>query len=178
MSYVTVPIKKPEAQPQGEVTVRIGTLDDLDAVMELSMLAVEDNGFLGADPQKLLTALYPALCQDHGIVGLTVEQDGRVSGGILLHISTHWYSDAPFLEEKSIFIHPEFRAAKGGRAKQLAEFAKKVSDTLGLPLLIGVLSTTRTEGKVRMYRRTFGEPAGAFFLYNGATGAHRSDTEH
>lgn len=176
MNYVTVPIKQPA--PLGEPIVRVGSIDDLDALMELSLLAVEDNGFLGADPQKLLHALYPALCQDHGIVGVVQETDGTISGGILLHISQHWYSDAPFLEEKSIFIHPDFRAAKGGRAKRLAEFAKKASDTLGLPLLIGVLSSERTEGKIRMYRRIFGEPVGAFFLYNGGTGEHRSGTEH
>jgi len=170
---------KPVAADAG-ITVRIGTLDDLDEVMALSLAAVEDNGFLNADPQALLQIMYPALMQDHALVGVVVEPDGRLSGGVLLQVSRHWYSSPGehFLEEKSIFVHPDFRNAKGGRAARLAEFTKKVSDTLGLPLLIGVLSSDRTEAKVRMYRRIFGEPQGAFFLYNGATGAHRSDTEH
>jgi len=168
---------KPVAADAG-ITVRIGTLDDLDEVMALSLAAVEDNGFLNADPQELVKAMYPALMQDHGIVGVTVEPDGRLSGGVLLTLSKHWYSSAIFLEERSVFVHPDFRNAKGGRAARLVEFSKRVSDTLGLPLLIGVLSSDRTEAKVRLYRRAFGEPQGAFFLYNGATGAHRSDTEH
>ena len=69
-----------------------------------------------------------------------------------------------------VFIHPDFRSAKGGRARKLCEFSKQVSDSLGIPLIIGVLSSHRTAGKVRMYQRIFGEPSGAFFLYGTKTG--------
>ena len=88
-----------------------------------------------------------------------------------------WYSDTPVVEEKAIFIHPDYRSAKGGRATRLCEFSKKVSDTLGIPLIIGVLSNNRTQAKVRMYERQFGKPSGAFFLYGARTGDH-SRTEH
>jgi Uma2 family endonuclease len=88
-----------------------------------------------------------------------------------------WYSDTMIVEEKAIFIHPDFRAAKGGRAKRLCEFSKQVADTLGIPLIIGVLSNSRTEAKVRMYERQFGAPAGALFLYGATTGGWQ-DTEH
>lgn len=159
-----------------KINVRVAGLDDLDDVMQLCFAAVEDNGFLDADPSRLLQAIYPALQQDGGIIGVTEEEDGTLSGGVLLHISKHWYSDAPFLEEKSVFIRPDFRQAKGGRAARLVEFAKRASDTLGLPLLIGVLSSERTEGKVRMYQRFFGQPQGAFFLYNGHTGGRDAST--
>ena len=64
----------------------------------------------------------------------------------------------------------DYRNAKGGRARRLCEFSKKVSNELGIPLIIGVLSNNRTEAKVRMYQRIFGEPSGAFFLYNARTG--------
>ena len=75
------------------------------------------------------------------------------------------------IAEKLVFVHPDFRSAKGGRAKKLCEFSKSVSDELGIPLIIGVVSTDRTRGKVRLYERVFGEPAGAFFLYGAKTGA-------
>lgn len=155
------------------ITVRVANLDDLDPVMALCMAAVEDNGFLGADPIKLVHAVYPALMLDGGVIGVVEEPDGTLSGGVLLHISKHWYSEESFLEEKSVFIHPDFRRVKGGRAARLMEFAKHTSDTLGLPLLIGVLSSERTEGKTRLYKQKFGEPSGAFFLYNGRTGRKR-----
>jgi hypothetical protein len=77
-----------------------------------------------------------------------------------------WYSNQDVLEERVIFIPPEFRNAKGGRATRLCEFSKKAAEDLGIPLLIGVMSSVRTEAKVKMYERQFGKPSGAVFLYN------------
>ena len=81
-----------------------------------------------------------------------------------------WYSDDNVLEEKAIFIHPDYRSAKGGRARRLCQFSKQVADNLGMPLIIGVLSNHRTAAKVRLYERQFGKPTGAFFLYGATTG--------
>ena len=88
-----------------------------------------------------------------------------------------WYSDSRILEEKAIFIHPDYRSAKGGRARRLVEFAKRCAGELDIPLLIGVLSNDRTEAKVRMYERQFGKATGAFFLYNARTGMHKMAAE-
>ena len=77
-----------------------------------------------------------------------------------------WYSNQDVLEERVIFIPPEFRNIKGGRATRLCEFSKKAAEDLGMPLLIGVMSSVRTEAKVKMYERQFGKPSGAVFLYN------------
>ena len=88
-----------------------------------------------------------------------------------------WYSDDEILEERAVFIHPDFRAAKGGRARKLCEFSKQVSDELGIPLTIGVMSSQRTAGKVRMYERIFGPPSGAYFLYGTRTGTWKQAAE-
>jgi hypothetical protein len=88
-----------------------------------------------------------------------------------------WYSDNLVLEEKAIFIHPEYRSARGGRARRLCEFSKHAADTLNIPLIIGVLSNHRTEAKVRLYERQFGKPSGAFFLYNATTGGWKDAAE-
>jgi hypothetical protein len=69
------------------------------------------------------------------------------------------------IEEKALFLYPEFRSAKGARARKLVEYSKHCADQLGMPLIMGILSNTRTAGKVRLYQRLFGEPTGAFFLY-------------
>jgi len=158
-----------KTQPE-ELYIRIGTPEDLDDLMHISMMASEENGFLAPNPGKLATELWPALHQDHGIVGIIGPKDGVIQGAVLLRIGNMWYSDAPVVEEKAIFIHPDYRSAKGGRAKQLCEFSKKVADSLGIPLIIGVLSNSRTEAKVRLYERQFGKPSGAFFLYGAKTG--------
>lgn len=153
-----------------DIVIRIGTPEDLDGLMEIAMMATEENGFLDPNPAKLAAEMWPALHQDHGIVGIIGPKDGQIEGAVLLRVGDMWYSDTQVVEEKAIFIHPEYRSAKGGRAKRLCEFSKKVADALGIPLIIGVLSNERTAAKVRLYERQFGKPSGAFFLYGAKTG--------
>ena len=154
-----------------DLGVRIGTPEDVHPMMELALQACEENGFVDPNPQKLLAEIWPALNEDSGLVGIIQDEGGNLEGAILLRIGTMWYSDTPVLEEKAIFVNPNFRGAKGGRARRLCEFSKKAADALGLPLIIGVLSNHRTEAKIRLYERQFGKPSGAFFLYNAQTGA-------
>jgi GNAT superfamily N-acetyltransferase len=162
---------------QETLEIRIATPEDVHTVMELALSACDENGFVNPNPQKLLAEIWPALNRDHGLVGIISTPGGKAEGAILLRIGAMWYSDDQVLEEKAIFIHPEYRSAKGGRARQLCEFSKQVADGLGIPLIIGVLSNQRTEAKVKLYERQFGKPSGAFFLYGAKTG-HRSVTEH
>lgn len=160
-----------------DLGVRIGTPEDVHPMMELALQACEENGFVDPNPQKLLAEIWPALNLDHGLVGIIQDGGGQLEGAILLRVGPMWYSDANVLEERAIFIHPDYRSAKGGRARRLCEFSKKTADTLGIPLMIGVLSNHRTEAKVRLYERQFGKPSGAFFLYNAQTGAFRAAAE-
>lgn len=153
-----------------DVEVRIANPGDLDQVMAMCMAATEENGFVSPSPIRLLEQVWPALNRVEGLVGVIEGEGGELEGGILLRISPMWYSDDFVIEEKAIFVRPEFRSAKGGRARKLAEFAKSISEKMGLPLAIGVLSSTRTEAKVRLYQRVFGAPSGVYFLYNGKTG--------
>ena len=160
-----------------KLKVRVAVPEDLDEIMQIALMACEENGFLHPNPAKLAAEIWPALHQDHGICAVIGEPGGKIEGLVLLRIGHMWYSDTMIVEEKAIFIHPDFRAAKGGRAKRLCEFSKQVADNLGIPLIIGVLSNSRTEAKVRMYERQFGAPAGAFFLYGATTGGWQT-TEH
>jgi hypothetical protein len=158
-------MSRPDGAVTDELVIRLATVEDMDEVMKLAVTACEENGFLNASTELLAREIWPALCQDHGLCPVIGTAGGAIEGLALLRIGQMWYSHATVVEEKAIFVYPEFRAAKGGRAKKLCEFSKHVADSLGVPLLIGILSNTRTEGKVRMYKRIFGEPAGAFFLY-------------
>jgi hypothetical protein len=153
-----------------EPRVRIATPEDIARCMDLFVQANEENGIEALDEQKLLSIVWPSLHQDGGLIGIIGETGAEPEGVVLLRIETLWYSNAPVIAEKLVFVHPNYRSAKGARARKLCEFSKKVSDEMGLPLIIGVVSTDRTKGKVRLYERVFGMPAGAFFLYNGKTG--------
>lgn len=154
-----------------KLNVRIGTPEDVHEVMACALAACEENAFVNPNPNRLLQEIWPALSRNNGLMGLIGPKGGKVEGGILLRIGQMWYSDDTVLEEKAIFIHPDYRSAKGGRARRLCEFSKEVADNLGIPLIIGVLSNSRTEAKVRMYERQFGKPSGAFFLYGAKTGS-------
>lgn len=149
--------------------VRIAQVSEIDQLMELALQGCEENGFVGPSVSKMLQELWTAVNRHAGVVGV-IGALGSLEGAVLLRIGEMWYSDFDVLEEKAIFIHPKFRAAKGGRARRLCEFSKLVSDRLDIPLIIGVLSNARTEGKMRLYERQFGKPAGGFFLYNAKTG--------
>jgi len=155
---------------QEDLKIRLATVPDLDEIMKLAIAASGENSFLKASPARLAAEIWPALNLDHGLCGVIGKENGSIEGAVLLRIGTMWYSDSIVLEERAIFIDPVHRSAKGGRARKLCEFSKKVSDTLGIPLLIGVLSNARTQGKIKMYERQFGPQAGAFFLYGAATG--------
>ena len=157
--------------------VTIGTPEDVDQLMALALAACEENGFLTPNPVKLLQEIWSALNQDRGICGVIKNADGQIEGAILMRLGDMWYSDQQVVEERGVFINHNYRNAKGGRARRLCQFAKQVSDSLQMPLIIGVLSNSRTEAKVRLYKRQFGEPSGAFFLYGATTGAVPA-TEH
>lgn len=160
-----------------ELKVWVGGKDDVDAIMELALAACDENGFVKPNPVRLLEEIWPALIRENGIIGIVGIPGQKPQGAILLQICKTWYSDEEILEERAVFIHPDFRAAKGGRARKLCDFSKKVSDDLGIPLTIGVLSNQRTEGKIRMYERIFGPPSGAYFLYGTRTGAWKQAAE-
>jgi hypothetical protein len=143
-------IKNIEVDSEG-LRIRAGRPEDLDEIMQIATLACDENGFLNPNPAKLAAEIYPALCFNYGIVGLIGKPNDKIEGVVLLRIGTMWYADDYVVEEKAIF-------------------SKRVADTLGIPLIIGVLSNSRTEAKVRMYERQFGKPSGAFFLYGAKTG--------
>ena len=160
-----------------ELKVWVGGPEDIHDMMDLAMAACDENGFVVPNHVKLLNEIWPALNRDKGIVGIIGIPGQKAQGAILLRICNTWYSEDEILEERAVFIHPDYRAAQGGRARKLCDFSKKVSDELGIPLTIGVLSNQRTSGKIRMYERIFGPPSGAYFLYGTRTGAWKQAAE-
>jgi hypothetical protein len=137
--------------------------------MDIAKMIFDENSFVSASNNKILQEIWSALNRHQGLMGIIGNPGEKSEGAVLLRIGQMWYSEDPVLEEKFVFIRPEFRAAKGGRARRLCEFSKQAADNLNIPLVIGVFSNHRTEGKVRLYERQFGKPSGAFFLYGAST---------
>lgn len=162
--------------------VRLGTPNDEEPMLKLALQAWEENGIRGVNAEKMRAMIRPALYLWQGLVGVIGEPGKDIEAAILLRLSQMWYSDDWMVEEKAIFVAPEFRRTRGkyvkGHARTLCDFSKKVADDLSLPLIIGVLSNHRTEAKIKFYENSFGPPAGAFFLYNVRTGHEEDMTEH
>lgn len=153
-----------------EIKVRVGTLADLDAMMDIALMATDENAVIAPEPTRLLEDIYAALSLHQGIVGIIGKPGEQIEGAVLLRIGNLWYSSTPAVEEKAVFVHPDYRTKKPSRARPLIEFSKKVADDLGIPLIMGVLSSERTASKIALYKRQFGEPAGVYFLYGATTG--------
>lgn len=163
--------------------VRLGTPQDENALMDLATRAWNENGVMDMNTEKMLGMIRPALYLWQGLVGIIGAPGQKIEAAILLRVSQMWYSDSWILEEKAIFVDPEFRKVSRSNqdqshARKLVDFSKEVADSLSVPLLIGVLSNHRTEAKIRLYERHFGAPAGAFFLYGVKTGHDEATTEH
>ncbi len=155
----------PDGSTLPAVTVRVANKDDVHAVMELALLCAKEGAFVEYDQTRLLEGIYSALALDSGLIGVIDGKDGKLEGTILLTIGPAWYGRKPYLEEKSVFVHPDFRSAKGGRASRLIEFAKWTADRLDMKLFMGIVSNERTSGKIRFYEKYLGRPVGAIWLY-------------
>lgn len=173
MSRTTLKFKAPEevaVEPAPTLSVRVGTPEDVHAMMDIALAACEENGFIRPNQVKLLEHIWAALNMDHGVVGIIGEPGEQIEAAVLLRVGTVWYGDDVTLDEKAIFVHPDYRKGDVGRARTLIKFSMMYSDQLGIPLTLGVLSNERTAAKVRLYRRVLGEPHGAYWIYNARTG--------
>jgi hypothetical protein len=155
-----------------DLRLRLGTVRDLPEVMELAIAAAKENSLFDCSAVHLVKTIYPCLNLDKGMVGCIGKEGGEIEGMVVLVIGTLTYSDSLCLEERTLFVKPEFRSAKGGRANKLVQFSVSAADQLGLPLLIGVLSHDATKSKIALYKRLLGEPCGAFWVRNARTGGH------
>ncbi len=154
------------AQPH-EFKVRIVEERDIPALLAIGRELHRENGLMPLSEQRILDITRRGVNRDRIIFG-AIGPIGDPEAITILMVGQFWYSDYPHLEEVAVYVKPEFR--RSTRAKSLVEFAKKCACELHVPLLIGIVSNKQTEAKVRLYRRQLGEPAGAYFIYNGRTG--------
>lgn len=134
-----------------------------DGLFDLLMLMHAENGMAPVNKDKTREVLQRGLMRHRAIIG-AIGSPEKVEGAVGLYVGQWWYSDEHHIEDLFNFVHPNHR--RSDHAKSLLAFATRVSDQLGSPLLMGVLSTERTAAKVRLYeRRLPHEMAGAIFFH-------------
>ena len=150
-----------------DFNVRIAAQEDEAEIVELFKQMHEENGIFSLDEDKTKTFIHMAASRKHGVIGI-IEGDEGLEGMICLIPDQLWYSTEWFLNEVFNFVHPDYR--RSTRAKSLIAFAKRMSDEMSIPLILGVVSNYRTEAKVKLYERQFPK-AGAFFIHNATARA-------
>lgn len=148
-----------------EEKIRIATLADEPEIMLLLNVMHAEGGVMPLDCMEASAMFHRAFNRQGGILAV-IGEPGDIKAMIYLLISKFWYTREYHLEELFNFVRPDMRTSKENYARKMIEWAKEASVEIGLPLTIGVLTNQRMEGKVRLYQRSLGVPAGAWFVYN------------
>lgn len=143
--------------------VRVASAGDEDEVMNLCRALHAENGLFSMDEDRVRGTLRMAFEKKGGLLGV-IGDPGKIEAIIYMLFAQFWYSNDWHLEELFSYVHPDHR--KSSNATDLIDFAKRCSTEIGIPLIIGVVSNTRTEQKVKLYQRKFDKPNGAFFVFN------------
>lgn len=156
------PVTGPTEQPP---LVRIGLQADEQAIFDMLMLLAPENAMAPVNSEKVWDTIKKGTRRDGGVVGI-IEVDGKIAATVGIGMGPWWYSSAWHCEEMWCYVHPDYRKAKDNYAELLIQFTKWWSEQLGMPVLMGVLTTNRTLGKVRLYARHI-PFVGGLFLWRG-----------
>lgn len=152
------------------LTPRLAQPADAESLFQMCRLLWEENGLFPMSESRVRRVIEIAVkpeTRDEEREPITIigalGPVGDVEASLAVCITQNWYSDAWHVEELWNFVRPDMR--RTNHAKSLVEYSKKVATELELPLMIGILSSDRTQGKVRLYSRQLGAPAGAYFVW-------------
>jgi GNAT superfamily N-acetyltransferase len=150
--------------------VRKAIAADIPEIWRLFLMGHRENGMFILAPSKvdmfLNRAIYPdqVMSNDTGPRGqiAVIGSPGRLEALVFVILGSYWYSEEIHLEELIVYVDPEYRASN--HAKACIQWMKNTADDLGIKLVTGIMSTDRTQAKIRLYDRYLPR-VGAFFLY-------------
>lgn len=145
-----------------DFTVRMAKPEDENAIFDLCVALCEEGQIFTMDPDVVREVILGCTAGHGGIIGV-IEGEHELEGAICLSTDKYWYAKDWFLGEVFNFVPVKYR--KSTRAKSLLSFAKKCSDDLKIPLVVGIVSNNKTEPKIKLLERQLPK-AGAFFVYN------------
>jgi hypothetical protein len=147
--------------------VRFASAKDEDEIVRLMQAAFLEQPIFPLNETKIRKTIRACTLENlNDRIGMVAVIDGErgLEGYLIAIFANYWYSDAFHLEELSNFVHPDHRQGKH-HARNLIEFAKWFAEVCEVPLVMGILSTQRLEGKIRLYKRQM-KMVGAVFVSN------------
>ena len=161
--------------------IRLATAADEAEVITMVRLMHGESGLFSLDIDRVRETLSRAWERKGGSLWV-IGQPGNIRAMLYITIDMAWYTRDTHLGEVFCWVHPQHR--NSDYAKLLIQHAKECSDKTSaragfkVPLMMGVLTGNRMAAKVRLYRRFFGLPVGAFFLHNADwVGKHEPTSE-
>lgn len=146
--------------------VRIATALDVDELFDLCSQMHSEQFVMPMCEHKvrdvLVNATLPAIEKRRGIIGV-IGEPGSMQASIGLMLDRTWYSSDLCLFDAWQYVKPDYRSTSG--SKDMIAWSKSIADHFGIPLMMGIVSSERTQAKVRLLKRQLGEPVGAFFMY-------------
>ena len=156
-----------------DYVVRLATPKDEEKILDLLMLMHEENGLFEMDNDSVREMVRKVLNRENGIIGV-IDGEEEIEAAVCLVIDKLWYAKTWCLNDVFNFVAPKYR--RSTRAKSLISFAKRYSDQVGIPLLMGIVSNVRTEAKIKLLERQL-QKAGAFFIYNYGGESHNNHAQ-
>lgn len=154
-----------EIQTKPEPVVRFAVPEDYPQIIALGEELHAENGHSQKiDYDIAEAAIMEAIMRNRALIGV-IGPVGSIEGIIFVRFSSWWNSSEVFMEELFMYVPPEFR--KTANAKTMILWANDIANQLEIPLLMGVMSTHRTKGKLKLYEKHFGEPVGGYFFVGG-----------
>lgn len=144
-------------------TVRSALPSEEAEIMAMCRALHAENGLFSFCEDKVRDCLKRCYERKGGIVGV-IGETGKLEASIGIVISEFYYTDQWHLSELWAHVLPAYR--KSRNAEALIAFAKNCSKSIGIPLLIGIISNKRLAAKARLYSKYLGCPAGVWFVHN------------
>lgn len=154
-----------------ECPIRIANAADEPEILTLLKKMHSEGGWQPLNIDRARETFAKAFDRKGGILAV-IGPPGNIRAMMLLIIAKAWFTDHDHLQEYFCYVHPDHR--KSDYHKILIEYAKTCSDELSkdagykFPLFMGVMTSKRMASKVRLYRRFFGIPVGAYFMHNAS----------
>ncbi len=151
--------------------VRPATQNDEDALIHLCRELHAENAAFSWCEEKVRQGIQEAIRPHPNIpriIGVIGPPKAPLEGAIYLQATQEWFTNDWALMEIFNFVPKPYRASTN--ACDLINYAKGCANAMRMKLIIGILSTHRTEAKVRLYSRHLGAPKGAFFMHDGTEG--------